>query len=138
MTDKDKYLNFWNLVPGTEAAERAWAEKVAMNEGKRFLPLPMAFVRQDICYDSPIDGRHITNKFARQDDLARNGCIEYDPEMKKDAQRRRAEMDARIDSSVDVHVEKAWSGMGQQQKERLTNELQAGLTPEIQRLTAGG
>ncbi len=136
MTDKDKYLNFWNLVPGTEAAEKAWAEKVAMNEGRRFLPLPMAFVRPDICYDSPIDGRHITNKYAREEDLKRHGCIEYDPEMKKDAARRRAEADAAIERQVDTHVEKTIMGMGQKQKERLTNELQAGMTPEIVRQTA--
>jgi hypothetical protein len=33
-------------------------------------------------YRSPIDGRPITSRSARREDLKRNGCVEYEPSMK--------------------------------------------------------
>lgn len=32
-------------------------------------------------YRSPIDGRLITSRSERRDDLKRNGCVEYEPSM---------------------------------------------------------
>lgn len=53
-------------------------------------PMPKPFAGQ-ICapmvmkpmpeYPSPIDGRPITSRQARKDDLARNGCVEYEPSL---------------------------------------------------------
>ena len=33
-------------------------------------------------YRSPIDGRPITSRSQRREDLKRNGCVEYEPSMK--------------------------------------------------------
>lgn len=33
-------------------------------------------------YRSPIDGRLITSRSQRRDDLKRNGCVEYEPSMR--------------------------------------------------------
>jgi len=33
-------------------------------------------------YSSPIDGRPITSRSARREDLKRNNCVEYEPSMK--------------------------------------------------------
>lgn len=33
-------------------------------------------------YRSPIDGRPITSRSARREDLKRNNCVEYEPSMK--------------------------------------------------------
>jgi len=97
---------------------------------------PIGFVQKDICYDSPIDGRPITSMAARREDLARSGCIEYDPEMRKDANRRVKEADEALDRSVDNLVEAEFSKMPARAKEKLTAELESGATAEPVRLTA--
>ncbi|MGZ5029031.1 MAG: FmdB family zinc ribbon protein [Methylobacter sp.] len=85
-------------------------------------------------YQSPIDGRPITSAKARIEDLARNGCIEYDPGMKQDADRRVKEQDEALDKAIDQTVEKEIEAMPTIKKERLTAELQNGANAEIARL----
>lgn len=63
-------------------------------------------------YTSPIDGRWIEGERQRRDDLARSGCIPYDPEMKKDSERFRVEKAAALDRSIDAAVEAAASEVG--------------------------
>jgi hypothetical protein len=94
---------------------------------------PMGFVQRDCRYDSPVDGRPITSWAQRRDDLARNGCQEYDPEMRKDADRARREADAALERSVDHTVEAAIEKMPNRKRERLHNELMAGATAELER-----
>lgn len=46
-------------------------------------PVTMPQVMRDIPeYRSPIDGRPITSRSARREDLIRNGCVEVDPPKK--------------------------------------------------------
>jgi hypothetical protein len=78
---------------------------------------------QDVCYDSPIDGRPITSWDARQEDLKRSNCRPYDPEMKTDAARFRKEQDAALDQSIDAHVEQAIEKMPTAQRGKLYSEL---------------
>ena len=73
MDDALKYLSHWGLEPGTPEAVAAWKQKQEFDSGYRFFHAPMVFVQPDICYDSPIDGRPITNLQARKEDLARSG-----------------------------------------------------------------
>lgn len=80
-------------------------------------------VAQDVCYDSPIDGRPITNWQARQEDLKRNGCQEYDPEMKTDHTRRLKESADALDATIDAHVEEAITKMPTAKRGRLYSEL---------------
>ena len=135
---KAQWLEHWGYVDGTPEAAEAWEAKAAMMEGRHLRRAPMIFVQPDIHYQSPIDGRVIRTKHEREDDLKRNGCIEYDPEMKKDSQRRRAESDAALDRSIDESVERDFAKMPGAQRERLANELNAGVTVEPVRLTANG
>ena len=105
---------------------------------ERMICAPMfAFVQQDVCYDSPIDGRPVTTRQQRIDDMKRAGCIEYDPGMKQDHARRLQEQEAQLDRSVETYVEREFHKMPAQAKERLSNELAAGVTAEPIRLTAG-
>jgi hypothetical protein len=134
---KDDYLALWNYVPGTKEAEEAWARKVAFMAGERSMSAPYVFVRGDVCYDSPIDGRPITNRHARIEDMKRAGCVEYDPGMKQDRERLLKENDSALDASIERHVEESFHKMPSAKKERLTNELAAGITAEPLRLTAG-
>lgn len=59
-------------------------------------------------YRSPVTGQWIDSNRARANDLARNNCIPYDPEMRKDADRKAKEADVQLDKTVDTIVEKTW------------------------------
>lgn len=85
-------------------------------------------------YESPIDGRPITNMKQRAEDMARNDCIEYDPGMKQDVDRRVKESDLLLDKLVDETIEREFDSMPILKKERLTAELEAGITAEPVRL----
>jgi hypothetical protein len=96
---------------------------------------PMGFVQRDICYDSPIDGRPITSKQARIEDLRRNDCVEYDPEMRKDAARRRKEADVELDRSVEATVDEMVATMPTRKLEKLEQEIRAGASVDVVRST---
>jgi hypothetical protein len=83
----------------------------------------MVKARQDICYDSPIDGRPITSMAAREEDLKRNGCREYDPEMKTDYQRRIVEGERALDKAIETNVEAAIEKMPGSKRTKLAREL---------------
>lgn len=102
---------------------------------KVFLTAPMAFVQPDICYDSPIDGRPITSKQAREEDLARSGCIPYDPEMKTDQKRRIEREEKALEDAVDRTVDEVIATMPARKREKLEAEMQSGVDAEIARVT---
>lgn len=90
----------------------------------------------DVCYDSPIDGRPITSWQARQEDLKRNGCREYDPEMKTDQARRLKDSEAALDRTVDEAVESAIERMPTAKRGQLYSELtEQGVTADVIRTT---
>jgi hypothetical protein len=102
--------------------------------GKLVVQRTIGYVQGECRYDSPIDGRPITSWAQRKDDLARAGCQEYDPEMRKDADRARRLSDERLERSMSETVEREIEKMPAVKRERLHNELAAGLSPEVERL----
>lgn len=100
-----------------------------------YLKFPMSFVQPDICYDSPIDGRPITSKHARIEDMKRSDCVEYDPSMKSYAERRRKEEDAALERAIDETVEREIHTMPARKRERLAAELEGGQSVEYTRAT---
>lgn len=100
-----------------------------------FLTPPMGWVEADICYDSPIDGRHITSKQKRIEDLARSNCVPYDPDIKQDYQKRIKDEERKLEASVDATVEREIHNMPARKREKLAAELQGGLIAEPTRLT---
>ena len=122
---KEWFLDFWNLTPGTEEAEECWKAKQRLMNGYRG-KAPMVFVQPDICYDSPIDGKPITSKHARIEDLARNNCQEYDPGMRQDYDRRVRESEAALEKSVEESIDREISAMPARKRELLQSELAAG------------
>ena len=94
--------------------------------------VPMGFIQPDCHYTSPIDGRPITSYSQRRDDMARSGCIEYDPEMKKDQVRRIAAADDALDRKVGDTVDALIEAMPAKKREKLTEELVRGadVSPE--------
>jgi hypothetical protein len=91
-------------------------------------------VAADVCYDSPVTGEPITSWAQRKEDLKRHDCIEYDPEMKKDAERRKQEKLDALDKSIDTTVEAAIEKMPGRQRAKLHSEVvEQGLTAEVTR-----
>lgn len=53
-----------------------------LTEEQRKAPLALPMIISDIPpYASPIDGRMITSRSERRDDLKRNNCVEWEPSM---------------------------------------------------------
>lgn len=104
---------------------------------KVFLVPPQGYVQPDVCYDSPIDGRPITSRQARIEDMRRNGCREYDPGEKEEVVRNRQKADANLDKALDETVEKEVALMSPRKRELLEQEVLAGATTEITRKTYG-
>lgn len=85
-------------------------------------------------YQSPIDGRPITNQRERREDLARNGCVEYEPGMRQDVDRRVIEDEKALDRAVDETFDREISKMPAAKLERLDAEMSAGISAEVTRL----
>lgn len=53
-----------------------------LSDEERNAPLAVPTIISDIpAYASPIDGRMITSRSERRDDLKRNNCVEFEPSM---------------------------------------------------------
>lgn len=96
------------------------------NSAPRILSPTIGYVQRECRYDSPVDGRAISSWAERREDLARNHCQEYDPEMKTDAARFREREQAKLEAAVDTTVEKAVMSMDGRKREKLGAELQSG------------
>lgn len=105
---------------------------------KVFLKFPAAYVQADVCYDSPIDGRPITTKQARIEDLKRNHCRPYEPGEMEEVQRNREKAEEKFDKGIDETVEREVALMPQRKRELLEQEVRAGATPEIVRKDGTG
>lgn len=125
MTD---HVNRWPCHCGNDA------EQVITQAPYTIIPEHMRWNAQG--YESPTTGAKITTKKQRIEDMARSGCIEYDPGMRQDADRRVKEHDAALDRAIDETVEREFESMTTLQKERLCAEMTAGADAEYTRLTA--
>lgn len=104
---------------------------------KVFLRAPMGIVR-DVRYESPIDGRAITTKQSRAEDMARNNCVAYDPDMKQDYLRRQKDADSALGRKADALVEEQIHAMPARKRELLDQEFRAGADVSVARSTVGG
>lgn len=96
----------------------------------------MVIVKGEIGYESPATGKIITSEKARKEDLARSGCIEYDPEMRADYRKRIEESDKKLDKQFDEVIDKTLAQMPSDKRAKLDNELAGGLDISVDRLTA--
>lgn len=106
---------------------------VAAPMQKIFLKVPYGIVQKDICYDSPIDGRAITSKMSRIEDLRRNDCVEWDPGMRQDMMRDRKQREESLDKAVDSSVDEFFATAPARKLEQLDSELRAGASVEVTR-----
>lgn len=98
-----------------------------------FSTAPKGFVQRECVYDSPIDGRPITSWAQRREDMARNGCQEYDPGMKQDYERRIRDSETRLDKEVEASLDAAIEQLPTRKKEALEQELRGGADATIER-----
>jgi len=118
-----------------EHSATAWCD-CGQQAAQRITAPVLVTVAADVRYDSPIDGQAITSHQARREDMKRHDCIEYDPEMKRDYERRIAEGDAHLDRLVDAHVEEAIQKMPTAKRAQLYSELtEQGLSADVVRST---
>jgi len=102
---------------------------------KVILHAPRGYVQADICYDSPIDGRPITTKQARDEDLARSNCVPYDPGIRQDYERRIRDNEKRLEDAVDRSVDEEIARMPARKKEKLQAEMEGGMDAVPERIT---
>lgn len=93
--------------------------------GKLRLSAPM-IINREISYQSPIDGKPIYGKRERADDLARSGCVEYDPMIRQDIERNRINSQNALDSNVDRTIDMEIEKMSGEKRDRLARELESG------------
>lgn len=126
--NKHETTKFFRVKDYVEAVDCDRCDLAAV----RIFTAPTVKIAVDVCYDSPIDGRPITSHAARIDDMKRNDCIPYDPEMKKDAARRQAEQQASLESAVDETVHREIAKMPKPKKDQLIKEVvNMGMTAEV-------
>lgn len=105
-------------------------------DGKKvFLRAPMGFVRADVRYESPVDGRPITNYQEHLEELARTDTVVYEHGIKQDQERNARQRMEKLERAVDQTVEKEIALMPAQKKEKLAAELEGGLAAEPGRIT---
>lgn len=74
-------------------------------------------------YISPASGKLITSYKERREDMKAMGCVDYDPGMKTDYQKRIKNDDLALDKAIDQTVEMEIEKMPSHKKEKLENEL---------------
>ena len=71
MSDKEKYLTYWNIPYDTPEAEQAWQDKLGMTPKEAPMVIP------DIeGHISMADGSWVGSRSAHRENLKRNNCVE--------------------------------------------------------------
>lgn len=84
-------------------------------------------------YVSPTTGQPITSYKQRREDMARSNCVDYEPSLLEERDRKLRNDELRLDKAVDATVEEAIEKMPNRKRERLANELESGADIEISR-----
>lgn len=93
----------------------------------KVLSAPQVFIAQEVHYTCPITGEPITSQKAHQENLAKHGCREYDPEEKKDWLRARAAEDAALEENISETAMEFVETLLPEAREQLGRELESGL-----------
>lgn len=100
---------------------------------KRLISAP--FVHVDFpAYQSPSSGKWITSRTERREDLKATNCVEYEPSMKQEMEKRHQAEDAALEKKIDEHVEKEIYSMDAKTRDKLVGELQGGLDVDVVRV----
>lgn len=125
--EKDEWLSGWGYVLHSPEAEEAWRIKLLHDEKVAKIPnpnKPHGRLYELPSYQSPVTGKWVDGRVARRNDLAASGCVEYEPGMKEEQEKRFAREDAQLDKKVDEHVEQTIYSMPTEKREKLAVELE--------------
>ena len=93
LSDKEKYLIYWNIPFDTPEAEQAWRDKLGMTPKEAPMVIP------DIeGHISMADGSWVGSRSAHRENLKRNNCVEIGndvPTQQKPIEISRKEQEAR-------------------------------------------
>lgn len=84
-------------------------------------------------YASPIDGRLVSGRSQRREDLKRHGCRPYEAGETQAAERRRAESDAQLERNVNATIDKWFATSSSRKHELLEQALRGGAGADIVR-----
>jgi hypothetical protein len=93
LSDKEKYLIYWNIPFDTPEAEQAWQDKLNMT--RREAPMVVPDIAGHI---SMADGSWISSRSKHRENLKRNNCVEIGndvPTQQKPIEFSRKEQEAR-------------------------------------------
>lgn len=85
-------------------------------------------------YQSPVDGKVISSRRQRKEDLKRNGCVEWEPGFNEETARNRAAAEQAEERALDATVEEFIEKLPVKKKEQLDSELRAGAGVSLNRL----
>jgi hypothetical protein len=71
LSDKEKYLIYWNIPFDTPEAEQAWKDKLSMT--RREAPMVVPDIEGHI---SMADGTWVSSRSKHRENLKRNNCVE--------------------------------------------------------------
>lgn len=109
---------------------------VCGEKAEKIFTSPM--IRPDLpAYQSPIDGKWVEGRQARLRDLARSGCVEYEPSMVQESQKKRDREDQLLEKRIEESVSEQIHNMPSSKRARLMAELEAGANIEYKRLAPG-
>ena len=96
---------------------------------------PSFFVKGKFdAYESPITGEVITSARQRNNEMKEHGCVDYEPSIKDEADRRVKEDERKLDKLVDETVDHEISVMEPRKREKLFEELKSGADINVERL----
>jgi len=84
-------------------------------------------------YISPTSGKLISSRTQRKEDLKASNCVEYEPSMKEEKDRRVREDELKLDKKIDEHVEKTIFEMPADKRDKLVSELECGIDTTLVR-----
>ena len=74
-------------------------------------------------YISPITGNLITSYKQRNQEMKEHDCIDYDPSIRIEADKRIEEQDRKLDKAIEETVDKEISKMSSDKRDKLAREL---------------
>lgn len=85
-------------------------------------------------YESPIDGKPITSKAKRIEDLARSGCVPYETGVVENSTKIWKDSEAKLEQEFDKTIDMEISKMSAKQQDKLDQELRSGADIEYKRV----
>ena len=138
MYTREKWIEYHGEKVAPEDYDREYKKwlkwRLSVDRGETRSQI-MAIVRPDVGYESPATGEIITSEKARINDLAKSGCVEYDPEMRTDYKNKIKADEKRLDKQLDDVVDKTFEQLPSKKRDALVSEIASGVDINIERLT---